>query len=117
MDCLSGPTINKTLQKRGNGLVLKSMTRAGAELYLRTEKDPAGEFVELLETDRFSFNDVDFSRFSFGTTDTQCLIFKKKIKKFKFIQLILKGEALHEGAGVYAAALYYTLNDYAKKKR
>lgn len=117
MDCLSGPTINKTLQKRGNGLILKSMTRAAAKLYLRTEKDPAGQFVELLETDRFSFDDVDFSRFSFGTTDTQCLIFKKKIKKFKFIQLILKGDALHEGAGVYAAALYYTLNDYAKKKR
>ena len=117
MDCLNGPTINKTLQKRGNGLVLKSMTRSSMELYIRTEKDPAGEFVELLYADRFDFNDVDFSRFSFNCSDTQCMVFKKKIKKFKFIQLVLKGKALREGAGVYAAALYYTVNDYAKKKR
>ncbi len=117
LDAFVSPTRNKTLLKRGNGILLKSMTRAGCELYLRTEKDPEGQFVETIETDRFNFWDVDFGRFSFSTTDTQQIIFKKKIKKFKFMQVILKGKALNESAGVYIVALHYALNDYAKKKR
>lgn len=117
MDFLAGPTIHKTLQKRGNGILFKSMTRAEADVYVRTEKDPDGQMVETVQTDRFSFADVDFSRFSFATTDTQEIIFKKKIKKFLFVQVILKGKALNQGAGVYSVALYYVLNDYAKKKR
>lgn len=117
MDSLDGPTINKTLQKRGNGILFKAMTRAEADVYLRTEKDPEGQLVETVQTDRFSFADVDYSRFSFSTTDTQEIIFKKKIKKFKFIQLILKGKALNQGAGVYVVALLWAVNDYAKKKR
>lgn len=117
MDSLNGPTINKTLQKRGNGILFKTLTRAEAEVYIRTEKDPAGQKIETVQTDRFTFQDLDFTRLGFGTTDTQLVIFKKKIKKFKFLQVILKGQALHQGAGVYAVALYYVVNDFAKKKR
>lgn len=115
LDHLSAPTRYKSLLKRGNGLQLKSYTRGDCEVLLRTEKD-FGEPVETVITDKFSFSDVDFARFTFNTLGVQQIIIKKKIKKFLFVQMILRGEALHNAAGVYAVALHYTINDYAKKK-
>ena len=117
MDALGGPTRYKTLLKRGNGLLLKSFTRADCDVYFRTEKEPVGSFVETVQTDVFSFSDVDFSRFSFNCTDNEQIIVKKKIKKFLFLQTILKGKALNMSAGVYLLALHYSIGDYAKKKR
>ncbi|MGL5513145.1 MAG: hypothetical protein ACRDBM_07975, partial [Sporomusa sp.] len=116
LDHLNYPTRYKSLLKRGNGLQLKSYTRGDYEILLRTEKD-AGQLVDTVTTDKFSFSDVDFSRFTFLTQDVQEIIFKKKLKKFLFVQAILKGEAKENGAGIYALALHYTINDYAKKKR
>ena len=47
----------------------------------------------------------------------QEILFKKKLKKFLFIQIILKGEAMNEGFGIYSAALHYTIGSYAKRKK
>lgn len=116
LDSLKYPTRYKTLHKRGNGVQLKAFTRASCEIWLRTEKD-FGQKVDTPEVDVFSFSDVDFNRFTFSSLDVQEIIFKKKIKKFLFIQIILKGKEKNEGFGIYSAALHYTIGSYAKRKK
>lgn len=116
LDSLQYPTRYKTLHKRGNGVQLKAFTRSSCEIWLRTEND-FGQRVDTPIVDVFSFSDVDFDRLTFSSLDVQEIIFKKKIKKFLFIQIILKGSELHEGFGIYSAALHYTLGGYAKRKK
>lgn len=95
MDSLNGPTVNKTLQKRGNGILFKSMSRAEAEVYFCTERDGEGQFVETVQTDRFSFSDIDFSRF-LRSKDAQKLyqgrksIYADKINAFGSADELLK---------------------------
>lgn len=116
LDDLKYPTRYKTLHKRGNGVQLKAFTRSSCEIWLRTEKD-FGQKVDTPEIDVFSFNDVDFGRFTFSGLDVQEIIFKKKLKKFLFVQIILKGAELNEGFGIYSAALHYNIGSYAKRKK
>lgn len=115
LDCFGYPTRYKTLSKRGNGIQLKTFTNSSCEIYLRTERD-FGIKVDTPLADTFNFNDIDFNRFSFCCLDIQEFIFKKKIKKFLFIQLQLKGKDLNEGFGIYSAALHYNIGGYAKRK-
>lgn len=115
LDSLGYPTRYKTLHKRGNGIQLKAFTRSSCEIWLRTEKD-FGQKIEVPTADIFSFYDIDFSRFTFSNLDVQEIMFRKKIKKFLFIQIILKGEEASEGFGIYSAALHYTIGGYAKRK-
>ena len=116
LDSLQYPTRYKTLHKRGNGVQLKAFTRSSCEIWIRTEKD-FGQRVDTPTVDVFSFSDIDFSRFTFSNLDVQEILFKKKIKNFLFIQIILKGGEIHEGFGIYSAALHYTLGGYAKRKQ
>lgn len=116
LDHLDRPTWRKTLNKRGCGVQLKRFTRGDMEIYLRTEKD-FGEKIDTVQTDRFTFSDVNFNRFTFGTTKNLMFILKKKLKKFLFVQVILRGTALNSGAGLYMLALYYSVDEAAKKKR
>lgn len=115
LDSLGYPTRYKTLHKRGNGIQLKGFTRSSCDIWLRTEKD-YGVKIDTPTADIFSFLDIDFSRFSFSGLDVQEILFKKKIKKFLFIQIQLKGKELNEGFGIYSAALHYTIGGYAKRK-
>ena len=115
LDSFGYPTRYKTLHKRGNGIQLKGFTRSSCEIWLRTEKD-YGVKVDTPTADIFSFSDIDFSRFTFSGLDVQEILFKKKIKKFLFMQIILKGSEKNEGFGIYSAALHYTIGGYAKKK-
>lgn len=116
LDHLDRPTWLKTLYKRGCGVQLKRFTRGDVEVYLRTEKD-FGTLIDTVKTDKFTFSDVSFKRFTFGTTRNLMFILKKKLKKFMFVQVILKGKAKNSGAGLYMVALYYSVDEAAKKKR
>lgn len=116
MDSMGSPTRYKTLLKRGNGIQLKAYSRASCKIRLRTEKD-TGRDVDIAYVDIFDFNNIDFSRFTFSSLEVQEIIYKRKIKNFLFLQLQLSGDALYESAGIYSAAMHYSINEYAKKKR
>ena len=116
LDSFGYPTRYKTLHKRGNGIQLKAFTRSSCEIWLRTEKD-YGVKIDTPTADIFNFLDIDFNRFTFSGLDVQEILFKKKIKKFLFIQIQLKGKELNEGFGIYSAALHYNIGGYAKRKR
>lgn len=104
----------KTMPKRGSGVHLKPYTRSSVGVYIRTNKDH-GKLATTSYVDVFDFNDLDFSRLSFNTLDNAIIPIKVKKKKWQMIQIILKGEELNEGFGVFGITLRYSLGNYAKR--
>ena len=105
----------KTMQKRGCSVTLKPFTRSSAKIYIAKD----GEFEKLIRQsymDIFTFDDFSFERFSFNTNDApQDVYLKKKVKKYKRLQIIIKNDAKGEGFGIFQIAKTYAVGNYAKK--
>ena len=66
--------------------------------------------------DIFTFEDIDFERFSFNTNESpQDIYLKKKVKKYKRLQLIIVNDGLNEGFGILQIAKTYKVGNYARK--
>lgn len=107
----------KTMQKRGCSVTIKPFTRSSATVYL--VKD--GDYEDYSKTERvymdiFTFDDLSFERLSFNTNDSpQDVYIKKKVKKYKRLQIVIKNEAVGEGFGIFQIAKTYAVGNYAKK--
>lgn len=104
----------KTMPKRGSGLHIKAYTRSSCDVYIRREDD-WGKLKRQVTADLFDFRDLDFTRFTFHTTKNVIHPFRSKVKKYKAIQVILKGVAKNEGFGVYGITRRYRIGKYVKK--
>ena len=104
----------KTLPKRGLALHVKSYARSKIKVGIRTEKD-SGEVAAEFTADLFSFEDIDFNRFTFNTSVNTVVPIGTKKKKWKLIQIYLVSDALNEGFGVYEIEIYYEEAGVAKK--
>lgn len=102
----------KTMMKKGSGVMLKPFSRSSVKVCVRTDRNyeqmiRSKDFVSQT-LDIFDWDDIDFERFSFDTDDAPRVVpFKKKIKKWKWIQIICRSEALNEGFGIYGIILRY----------
>ena len=105
----------KTMQKRGCSVTIKPFTRSSAKIYV--SKD--GEYEKLVRSanmDIFTFEDLSFERLSFNTNDSpQDIYLKKKVKKYKRMQIIVKNDGLNEGFGIFRITKTYAIGNYAKK--
>ena len=105
----------KTMQKKGCLCTIKPYTRSSAKVYVIVDGKPE-KFLRNKQMDIFDFNDIDFERFTFETNDSpQEIFFKKKIKKYKRLQIIIKNEELNEGFGIFQIIKTYKVGNYAKK--
>lgn len=105
----------KTIPKRGTGILLKPYTRSGAKVIIRTEKD-FGTLAKDVDMDIFTFEDIDFGRFTFNTNDSpQAVPINKKVKKYITCQIIVENDAVNEGFGVYGIIKRYTMGSYVKR--
>ena len=99
----------KTMVKRGSGVLMKPYTRSSLQVYARTERDFGRKIREGI-ADIFSWEDIDFTRFTFNTNDApQVLPFNSKVKKYKTLQLIAKNEALNPPFGLFGIIKRYTI--------
>lgn len=105
--------VYKNLTKRGCVIQFKTFRNSGCDIYVRTEKDE-GVFKRREVLDRFDFNYIDFSRFSFNTLQSNARSLRTKVKKFQQLQIILKGNALNEGFGVLEIVLRATVGNPVK---
>lgn len=105
----------KSMQKKGCTVTIKPFYRSSAKVYV--VKDGEGEkFIKSGTMDILNFFDIDFERFTFNTNDSpQDIYLKKKIKKYKRLQFIVKNDGICEGFGIYQIAKTYTVGNYAKK--
>lgn len=89
--------------------MMKPYTRTKVIVYAKTDRDFGRKIRESL-LDVFNFWDIDFSRFSFVTTDSpQVVPFNSKVKKYKTLQLIVRSEGVNEAFGVFGIIKRYTI--------
>lgn len=111
----NAPHLYKSMTKKGCLVTIKPYARSSGTIYV--SKD--GNSRQLLRSgimDILDWDDIDFDRFTFNTNDSpQDIFFKKKVKKYKRLQIIVENDALNEGFGVLQIVKTFTVGNYAKK--
>ena len=104
----------KTLQKKGSGCTLYPYSHSSVDAYL--VKDGNAEvYVGSATIDIDNWEDIDFNRFTFiASKAPRDLFFRKKMKKYKRLKIILKNNQLDEGFGVQEIFKTYLFTRYAK---
>ena len=105
----------KTVTKHGTSVTIKPFYRSSAKIYISKDGE-AEEFIREGFMDMLSFGDIDFTRFSFNTNDSPRDIYlKKRVRKYKRLQIIIKNDAVNEGFGIFKIAKTYFTGGFAKK--
>ena len=106
----------KTMIKQGNAVTLKPFLRSSAQILFRTDKDAVAMPATDGAVDIFSWEDIDFSRFTFNVNDgPQEIPFRRKVKNYKRLQIVIKNDAVDEGFGIYGIVKHFVVGNYAKK--
>ena len=110
------PMVFKTLLKKGNAVTIKPYTRSSAKILFRTDRDAIAWQATEGEMDIFDWEDIDFARFTFHANDGPSEIpLRRKVKKYKRLQILVKNDAVNEGFGVYAIVKHFTAGNFAKE--
>ncbi len=116
MDDDGDPMVLKTLLKKGNAVTIKPYTRSSAKVLFRTERNVAPWQAAEDIMDIFSWEDIDFSRFTFLSNDAPAEIpFQCKIKNYKRLQIVIKNDAVNEGFGVFAIVKHFVTGNFSKR--
>lgn len=110
----------KTMIKKGNCVTLKPYARSSAEICFRTDRDAvdwrAVEASAEGKIDIFSWDDIDFTRFSFDSNDApREIMFRTKVKKYKRLQILIRNNGLNEGFGIFGIVKHYVVGNFAKQ--
>lgn len=110
------PQYFKTLNKKGSLLTLLPYERTSASVTLIADGEktyPLGIYY----ADIFSWDPVDFERFSFSSNETaQDDFFNKKVKKYKRLQIVVENNTLHEPFGILKITKTYTVGNFSKNR-
>ena len=90
----------KTMVKKGSGLLMQPYSRSSVKVYVRTDRTKAQDFFKA------ALDDDDWAEVirpeDFGAWEEARVVpFKKKVKKWKWIQIIVENNEINEGFGVY----------------
>ena len=109
------PHLYKSMTKKGCLVTIKPYARSSGAIYVVKDGNPR-QFLRGGTMDILDWDDVDFERFTFNTNDSpQDIFFKKKVKKYKRLQIIVENDALNEGFGILQIVKTFTVGNYAKK--
>ena len=108
--------ILKTMLKKGCAVTIKPYTRSSAKVLFRTEKDVVAWQAAESTMDIFSWEDLDFARWTFNANDAPAEIpFQCKVKNYKRLQILIKNDTVNEGFGVYGIVKHYVTGNFAKR--
>ena len=109
------PMILKTMLKKGNAVTIKPFSRSSAKILFRTDRDPVAWLAEGV-MDIFDWEDIDFSRFAFYSNDApQEVPFRRKVKNYKRLQIIVMNDQVNEGFGVFGIVKHFVTGNFAKR--
>ena len=109
------PHLYKSMTKKGCLVTIKPYARSSGTIYVSKDGNPR-QYLRNGTMDILDWDDVDFDRFTFNTNESpQDIFFKKKVKKYKRLQIIVENDALDEGFGVLQIIKTFTVGNYAKK--
>lgn len=114
MDYDNAPQYFKILTKKGTVVELFPYGRSGASIYAKKDNGNK-QLLKNQVTNIFAFNNVDFNNFSFTSdTSSRFIYTKKKIKKYKTLQIIIENNNINERFGVVSVTKTYTIGNFAK---
>ena len=91
----------KTLRRRGSGVYVKSYDASNIKVLVRTDHD-FGEEIASARRGVFNFKNIDFENFTFNTFPHGFVMFGRKVKKYRLIQVVCRNDSVNQGFGVYA---------------
>ena len=103
----------KTMKKKGSGVLLKPYLRSGVKVCIRTDKEFEREILSK-SAGIFNFEDIDFSDFTFNTSEYSVIPFNAKFKKYKAIQIIVRNDKVNHAFGVLGIIRRYVIGNFAK---
>ena len=110
------PMILKTMLKKGNAVTIKPYSRSSAQILFRTEEDVVPWQAAEDIMDIFDWADIDFSRITFNANDApQEIPFRRKVKNYKRLQILVRNDAVNEGFGVFCIVKHYVTGNFAKR--
>ena len=110
------PMVYKTMIKKGNAVTIKPYNRSSAKILFRTDKDAIGWQAAEGTMDIFDWEDIDFERFTFNANDAPAEIpFRRKVKNYKRLQILVKNDSVNEGFGVYAIVKHYVTSNFSRR--
>lgn len=115
LDADGAPQLFKTLQKKGSLASIVPHESTSAKLYL--DIDGTNEvYIGEQRADRFIFSNIEFESFTFNSSSTPIDIYiKKKVKKYKRLQIKIVNDKLDEPLTIQSIVKTYTVKGYSKK--
>ena len=114
MDNCGIPHMTKTTVKKSTVIKVKSFQSTAAKVRVRTNKNPYNEIARINAT-RFSFDNLDFSDFSFVVGEDSLFAVREKEKKWVEKQYYIYSDEYKKPFALYYAAFKYFVAGKFKK--
>ena len=109
MDNCQIPHLTKSTIKRSTVIKTKSFKNSAAKVKVRTNKKPYSQIARI-NSSLFSFNDLDFSDFSFITTEQSLFAVKEKEKQWVEKQYYLYSDEYQRPISLYYISFRYRVS-------
>lgn len=111
----NAPQMFKTMMKKGTMCTLAPFYRSSVYVYVIADGQKRFEIGRYYADKMGLFEEVDFDRFTFNTSEgPRDYFFRKKRKKYVRLQIFFENNELDEGFGLYHVIKTYTEIRYAK---
>lgn len=105
----------KTTNKRGGIAKIKTIPNGLIKIARRTDKSEEYKFVTQKSANGFKFSELNFSNFSFVTTDKSYLVYKIKVKKVNELSLKFYSDEKDKPFGIFSSTIEAFAGGYIKK--
>lgn len=105
----------KTTNKRGGIAKIKTIPNGLIKIARRTDKSREYKYTTQKSANGFDFNRIDFSNFSFVTTNKSYLVFKIKEKKIVELSIKFYSDEKDKPFGIYSSTIEAFAGGYVKK--
>ncbi len=105
----------KTTNKRGGIAKIKTIPNGNIKIARKTDKSEEYKYTVEKPTTGFSFNDINFTNFSFITTDKSYLVYKIKEKKINELSLKFYSDEMDKPFGIFSSTIEVFVGGYTKK--
>lgn len=109
MDCCGIPHLNKNTVKKSTVVKTKSFQSSAAKIKVRTNRKPYEQIARINST-LFSFDGMDFSDFSFITTEQSLFAIKEKEKKWVEKQYYVYSDEYTKPLALFYITFRYTIS-------
>lgn len=106
MDCCDIPHLTKSTVKKSTVIKTKSLSSSAAKIKVRTNKK-AYEQIARINSSLFSFDDMDFTDFTFNTTEQSLFAIKEKEKKWVEKQYYIYSDEYMKPFSLYYISFRY----------